>query len=105
MKRDKRLNIILQVVGLGWMILAGGLLSLFVLWLRPDLAQAVCCHFGPPIPRKHTFEVKATNPAYHLPGLEITHIPHLLTHNGWDLPPGEGSVTAIPVPRALKVQP
>lgn len=41
MKRDKRLNLILQVVGLGWMILAGGLLSLFVLWMRADLIQAV----------------------------------------------------------------
>jgi hypothetical protein len=41
MKRDKRLNLILQVVGLGWMILAGGLLSIFVLWMRADLMQAV----------------------------------------------------------------
>jgi hypothetical protein len=41
MKRDKRLNIILQVVGLGWMVLAGWLLASVLIWMRPDFSEAV----------------------------------------------------------------
>ncbi len=41
MKRDKRLNIILQILGLGWMALAGWLLANVLIWLRPDFYEAV----------------------------------------------------------------
>jgi hypothetical protein len=41
MKRDKRLNVILQTVGLVWMALAGWLLALGVFWLRPDFNETV----------------------------------------------------------------
>jgi hypothetical protein len=41
MKRDKRLNIILQVIGLGWMALAGWLLASLLMWMRPDFNEAV----------------------------------------------------------------
>lgn len=40
MKRDKRLNIILQVLGLGWMALAGWLFASLVFWMRPDFNEA-----------------------------------------------------------------
>jgi hypothetical protein len=36
MKRDKRLNIILQAAAIGWMALAGWLLVSIVMWMRPD---------------------------------------------------------------------
>ena len=41
MKRDKRLNIILQIVSLGWMALAGWLLASLLMWMRPDFNEAV----------------------------------------------------------------
>jgi len=41
MKRDKRLNIILQIVGLGWMALAGWLLVNLMVWMRPDFNDAL----------------------------------------------------------------
>ena len=41
MKRDKRLNIILQIVGLVWMVLAGWLLASLLTWMRPDFNDAV----------------------------------------------------------------
>jgi hypothetical protein len=41
MKRDKSLNIILQVIGLGWMALAGWLLARLLMWMRPDFNEAV----------------------------------------------------------------
>jgi hypothetical protein len=41
MKRDRRLNVILQVVGLGWMALAGWLLVSIVMWMRPDFNDAM----------------------------------------------------------------
>jgi len=40
LKHNKRLNIILQIVGLAWMALAGWLLTLCVAWMRPDLKDA-----------------------------------------------------------------
>lgn len=41
MKRDKRLNIILQAVGLGWMALASWLLATVVMWMRPEFNDAI----------------------------------------------------------------
>jgi len=41
MKRDKRLNIILQVIGLGWMALAGWFLAGILIWIRPDFNDAL----------------------------------------------------------------
>jgi hypothetical protein len=41
MKRDKRLNVILQVVGLAWAVLAGWLLVSIVRWMRPDFNDAL----------------------------------------------------------------
>src|SRR5512140_3486666 len=41
MKRDKSLNVILQIIGLGWMILAGWLLAIVMLRIRPDFEDAV----------------------------------------------------------------
>lgn len=41
MKRDKRLNIILQFIGLIWMALAGWILGLLALWMRPDFNDAL----------------------------------------------------------------
>ncbi len=41
LKQNMRLNIILQVIGLGWMVLSGGLLMLGVLWLRPDYLKVL----------------------------------------------------------------
>jgi hypothetical protein len=41
MKRDKRLNIILQIVGLVWMALAGWMLVNIVMWMRPDFNDAL----------------------------------------------------------------
>lgn len=40
LKHNTRLNIILQVIGLAWMVLAGWLLTLWVLWMHPDLKDA-----------------------------------------------------------------
>jgi hypothetical protein len=37
LKHNMPLNILLQVIGLGWMALSGWLLALCVLWLRPEL--------------------------------------------------------------------
>jgi hypothetical protein len=36
LKKNVRLNIILQIAGLGWMVLSGWLLALAVNWLRPE---------------------------------------------------------------------
>jgi Putative zincin peptidase len=36
LQHNTRLNIILQLIGLGWMGLAGGLLTLCLLWMRPE---------------------------------------------------------------------
>jgi hypothetical protein len=36
MKRDRRLNWFLQLIGLGWMAAAGWLLAIFMTWMRPD---------------------------------------------------------------------
>jgi hypothetical protein len=41
MKRDKRLNIILQIIGLGWMGLAAWPLATLMLWIRPDFSDAI----------------------------------------------------------------
>lgn len=41
MKRDKRLNMGLQFVGLGWMLMAGWLLLSLVIWMRPDFKEAL----------------------------------------------------------------
>lgn len=41
MKRDKRLNIILQFVGLGWMVLAGWLLAALLAWMRPGFFNTI----------------------------------------------------------------
>jgi hypothetical protein len=40
LKHNTRLNIILQIVGVAWMALAGWLLTSYVMWLRPDFAEA-----------------------------------------------------------------
>lgn len=39
-KNGTRLNIILQIAGLGWMLLAGAMLTGCVTWIRPNLWQA-----------------------------------------------------------------
>jgi hypothetical protein len=36
LKHNTRLNIILQIIGLGWMGLAGWLLALIIFWMRPE---------------------------------------------------------------------
>jgi len=41
LKHNQRLNIILQVIGLGWMVIAGWLLTGCVLWLRPDYKETL----------------------------------------------------------------
>jgi hypothetical protein len=41
LKHNTRLNIILQIIGLGWMALAGWLLAACVLWMRPELVDAL----------------------------------------------------------------
>jgi hypothetical protein len=38
---NTRLNIILQLTGLVWMVLAGGLLTLCLLWIRPEINTAM----------------------------------------------------------------
>ena len=45
LKHNTRLNIILQLIGLVWMALAGWLLSLCLLWMRPELADALQGNF------------------------------------------------------------
>ena len=40
LKQNNRLNIILQIIGLGWMALAGWLLTLCLFWIRPDFAES-----------------------------------------------------------------
>ena len=45
LQHNTRLNIILQLVGLGWMALAGWLLTICVLWIRPELAAALHGNF------------------------------------------------------------
>jgi len=41
LKHNTRLNIILQIIGLGWMALSGWLLNRCVLWMRPDFKYAL----------------------------------------------------------------
>ena len=41
LKHNTRLNIILQVIGLGWLALAGWLLTLCVMWIRPEFGDAL----------------------------------------------------------------
>jgi hypothetical protein len=47
-KNGTRLNIILQIAGLGWMLLAGVLLTGCVTWIRPNLWQAFAVAGGLP---------------------------------------------------------
>jgi hypothetical protein len=47
-KNGTRLNIILQIAGLGWMLLAGALLTGGVNWIRPDLGHAIALAEGFP---------------------------------------------------------
>ena len=46
LKHNTRLNIILQIIGLGWMGLAGWLLTLFVFWLRPEFYGTIQAGFS-----------------------------------------------------------
>ncbi len=41
MKRDMRLNVVLQILGLAWMALVGWWLANIARWLRPEFNQAV----------------------------------------------------------------
>jgi hypothetical protein len=46
LKHNTRLNIILQIVGLGWMLLAGWLLTLCVVWFRPEINEVMKAGFS-----------------------------------------------------------
>ena len=46
LKHNTRLNIILQLVGLGWMFLAGWLLILYLQAIRPDFTGSLKIGFG-----------------------------------------------------------
>jgi hypothetical protein len=45
-KHNTRLNIILQVLGLGWMALMGWLLTICVLWMRPEFNNSMKAGFA-----------------------------------------------------------